>query len=149
MKLRINDIKNLIPHRHPFLFIDECEILEKGKKGIASRVFKDDEYFFHGHFPGNPIVPGVIIVEALAQAAGIIVSESLTEYNEKSVLFMSVNKAKFRKPVLPNDKIIFEVSFINSVKNVYKFFGIASKDNIQVSEAEFSAMITYKKWSYK
>ena len=62
---------------------------------------------------------------------------------------MSVNKAKFRNPVLPNDKIIFEVSFINRVKNVYKFFGIASKGNIRVSEAEFSAMITYKKWSYK
>ena len=145
MKLGSNEIKNFIPHRSPFLYIDECEILEKGKKGIASRVFKDDEYFFQGHFPGNPIVPGVILVEALAQAAGIIVSESLTEYNEKSVLFMSVNKAKFRKPVLPNDKIIFEVNFINSVKNVYKFFGIASKENIQVSEAEFSAMISYKK----
>ena len=145
MKLGSNEINNLIPHRSPFLFIDECEILEKGKKGIASRVFKDDEYFFQGHFPGNPIVPGVIIVEALAQTAGLIVSASLTEYNEKSVLFMSINKAKFRKPVLPNDKIIFEVNFINRVKNVYKFFGIASKENILVSQAEFSAMITYKK----
>ena len=145
MKLGSNEINNLIPHRSPFLFIDECEILEKGKKGIASRVFKEDEYFFQGHFPGNPIVPGVIIVEALAQTAGVIVSSSLTEYNEKSVLFMSINKAKFRKPVLPNEKIIFEVNFINSVKNVYKFLGIASKENILVSETEFSAMITYKK----
>ena len=145
MKLGRNEIKNLIPHRSPFLSIDECEILEKGKKGTASRVFKGDEYFFHGHFPGNPIVPGVILVEALAQTAGIIVSASLTEYNEKSVLFMSINKAKFRKPVLPNEKIIFEVNFINSVQNVYKFFGIASKENIKVCEAEFSAMITYKK----
>ena len=145
MKLGSNEINNLIPHRSPFLFIDECEILEKGKKGIASRVFKDDEYFFQGHFPDNPIVPGVIIVEALAQTAGIIVSESLTEYDKKSVLFMSVNKAKFRKPVTPNDKIIFEVNFLNNVKNVYKFFGIASKENIKVSEAEFSAMITYSK----
>ena len=145
MKLGSNEINNLIPHRSPFLFIDECEILEKGKKGEASRVFKDDEFFFQGHFPDNPIVPGVIIVEALAQTAGVIVSESLTEYDEKSVLFMSVNKAKFRKPVIPNDKIIFEVNFINSVMNVYKFFGIASKENIKVSEAEFSAMITYAK----
>ena len=145
MKLGSNEINNLIPHRSPFLFIDECEILEKGKKGIASRVFKDDEFFFQGHFPGNPIVPGVIIVEALAQTAGVIVSASLTEYNEKSVLFTSINKVKFRKPVLPNEKIIFEVNFINSVKNVYKFLGIASKENILVSEAEFSAMIKYKK----
>ena len=145
MKLGSNDIQKLIPHRSPFLFIDECEILERGKKGEASRIFKDDEFFFQGHFPGNPIVPGVIIVEALAQTAGIIVSESLTEYNKKSVLFMSVNKAKFRKPVIPNDKIIFEVNYINNVKNVYKFFGIASKENTRVSEAEFSAMITYAK----
>ena len=145
MKLGSNEIQKLIPHRFPFLFIDQCEILERGKKGEASRVFKDDEFFFQGHFPGNPIVPGVIIVEALAQTAGIIVSESLTEYDKKSVLFMSVNKAKFRKPVVPNDKIIFEVNYINNVKNVYKFFGIASKENIKVSEAEFSAMITYKK----
>ena len=145
MKLGSNEIQKLIPHRSPFLFIDECEILERGKKGEASRVFKDDEFFFQGHFPGNPIVPGVIIVEALAQTAGIIVSESLTEYDKKSVLFMSVNKAKFRKPVIPNDKIIFEVNFINSVMNVYKFFGIASKENIKVCEAEFSAMITYIK----
>ena len=145
MILGSNEIKKLIPHRFPFLFIDECEILEKGKKGIASRVFNDDEYFFQGHFPGNPIVPGVIIVEALAQTAGVIVSESLTEYDKKSVLFMSVNKAKFRKPVIPNDKIIFEVNFVNSVKNVFKFFGIASKENTKVSEAEFSAMITYEK----
>ena len=145
MKLGSNEINNLIPHRSPFLFIDECEILEKGKKGIASRVFKEDEYFFQGHFPGNPIVPGVIIVEALAQTAGVIVSASLTEYNEKSVLFTSINKVKFRKPVLPNEKIIFEVNFINSVKNVYKFLGSASKEDILVSEAEFSAMVTYKK----
>ena len=145
MKLGSIEIQKLIPHRSPFLFIDECEILERGKKGEASRVFKDDEFFFQGHFPGNPIVPGVIIVEALAQTAGIIVSESLTEYDKKSVLFMSVNKAKFRKPVIPNDKIIFEVNYINNVKNVYKFFGIASKENTKVGEAEFSAMITYAK----
>ena len=88
---------------------------------------------------------GNVIVEALAQTAGIIVSESLTEYDKKSVLFMSIHKAKFRKPVIPNDKIIFEVNFINKVKNVYKFFGIASKEKIKVSEAEFSAMITYAK----
>ena len=144
MKLNINEIKNLIPHRFPFLFVDECEIIEKGKKGIASRVFNENEFFFQGHFPGNPIVPGVIIVEALAQTAGIVVSESLTKFKEKSVLFTSVHRAKFRKPVLINDKIIFEVNFINRVKNVYKFFGVASKENIKVSEAEFSAMISYK-----
>ena len=120
------------------------EILEVGKKGISSRIFKEEEYFFKGHFPGNPIVPGVIIVEALAQTAGIVVSENLKQYTERSVLFMSVSKAKFRKPILPNEKINFEVNYINNVKNVYKFSGIASRDNTTLSEAEFSAMISYK-----
>ena len=144
MILNIEKIFNLIPHRPPFLFVDSCEIIERGKRGSAKRHFKEDEYFFKGHFPNNPIVPGVIIVEALAQTAGIVVSESLDEYDEKSVLFMSVNKAKFRKPVLPNDIINLEVNFLNKVKSVYKFYGEANKDNTKVAELEFSAMITYK-----
>ena len=144
MILRYTEISKLIPHRLPFLFVDECEILEVGKKGIANRLFKNDEYFFKGHFPNNPIVPGVIIVEAMAQTAGIVVSYKLREYKEKSVLFMSVNKAKFRRPILPNDKVTFDVKFLNSVRDVYKFEGTCFKENIKVSEAEFSAMITYK-----
>ena len=87
---------------------------------------------------------GVIIVEAMAQTAGIVVSYNLKDYDEKSVLFMSVSKAKFRKPILPNDKILFEVRFLNKVKNVYKFSGLALKNDTKVSESEFSAMITYK-----
>ena len=144
MLLNNEEIKNLIPHRTPFLFIEECKIIEKGKVGESYRIFSENEYFFEGHFPKNPIVPGVIIVEAMAQTAGIVVSYKLREYKEKSVLFMSVNKAKFRKPILPNDKVSFEVKFINSVRDVYKFQGTCFKNNKKVSEAEFSAMITYK-----
>ena len=138
-------IKELIPHRPPFLFVDSCEIITPGEHGISYRFFKEDEYFFEGHFPSNPIVPGVIIIEAMAQTAGIVVSYQLREYKEKSVLFMSVSKAKFRKPILPKDNITFEVKFLNKVKNVYKFQGIAFNDSkAVVSEAEFSAMITHK-----
>ena len=144
MKLNIEEIKKLIPHRNPFLFVDICEILVPGEHGISEKLFSKDEYFFEGHFPQNPIVPGVIIVEAMAQTAGIVVSYKLREFKEKSVLFMSVNKAKFRKPILPNDKVSFEVKFINSVRDVYKFQGTCFKNNTKVSEAEFSAMITYK-----
>ena len=144
MKLNIEEINKLIPHRHPFLFIDTCEIIVPGEHGISDKLFSKDEYFFEGHFPQNPIVPGVIIVEAMAQTAGIVVSYNLKDYDEKSVLFMSVSKAKFRKPILPNDKILFEVRFLNKVKNVYKFSGLALKNDIKVSESEFSAMITYK-----
>ena len=135
---------NLIPHRDPFLFVDTCEILTPGEHGISQKRFKNNEYFFRGHFPDNPIVPGVIIVEAMAQTAGIVVSYKLREFKEKSVLFMSVNKAKFRKPILPNDEVTFEVKFLNSVRDVYKFQGSCYKNSNKVSEAEFSAMITYK-----
>ena len=144
MILHINEIKNLIPHREPFLFVDSCEIIKEGENGISKKIFSENEYFFKGHFPQNPIVPGVIIVEAMAQTAGIVVSYKLRNFEEKSVLFMSVNKAKFRKPILPNDNVSFEVKFLNSVRDVYKFEGICLKENIKVCEAEFSAMITYK-----
>ena len=144
MKLNQDLIKELIPHRDPFLFIDECNIIEKGNKGSANKIFSENEYFFQGHFPNNPIVPGVIIVEAMAQTAGVVISNDLTNYKDKSVLFMSVNKAKFRKPILPNYKVFFEVELIQNVKDVYKFKGLALYNNTKVAEAEFSAMITYK-----
>ncbi len=144
MKLDTEDIKKLIPHREPFLFIDKCEIIIPGEHGKSEKYFSSNEYFFKGHFPNNPIVPGVIIIEAMAQTAGIVVSYKLKEFKEKSVLFMSVNKAKFRKPIRPDEKVSFEVKFINSVRSVYKFEGNCYRGDIKVSEAEFSAMITYK-----
>jgi len=144
MKLNLELIKELIPHRDPFLFIDECIIIEEGSKGSAFKIFSENEYFFKGHFPSNPIVPGVIIVEAMAQTAGVVISNNLKHYKEKSVLFMSINKAKFRKPVLPNYKIYFEVELMQNIKEVYKFKGLAKHEHIKVAEAEFSAMITYK-----
>ena len=144
MKLDTEEIKKFIPHRDPFLFVDTCEIIKEGEYGKSEKFFNAKEYFFKGHFPNNPIVPGVIIIEAMAQTAGIVVSYKLREYKEKSVLFMSVNKAKFRKPIHPNEKVSFEVKFINSVRDVYKFNGICYKGDTKVSEAEFSAMITYK-----
>jgi len=144
MILNIEQIKSLIPHRKPFLFIEECKIIEKGKIGESSRIFYKDEYFSEGHFPDNPIVPGVVIVEAMAQTAGVVVSETLSNNKDQSVLFMSISKAKFRKPVLPNYKIKFYVEMTNNVKNVYKFLGKAFHNESLVSESEFSAMITSK-----
>ena len=141
MIINQEEIKDLIPHRTPFLFVDKCQIIEPGKKGISERYFSENEYFFQGHFPNNPIVPGVIIVEAMAQTAGIVVSHQYKDVKDKSVLFMSVNKARFRKPILPNQKIRFEVNFLNKVRDVYKFQGKALHENIRVAETEFTAMI--------
>ena len=83
MKIYINEIKQLIPHRDPFLFVDSCEILIPGEHGKSEKLFINTEYFFKGHFPNNPIVPGVIIVEAMAQTAGIVVSYKLRNFREK------------------------------------------------------------------
>ena len=145
--LNIEEIKKLIPHRKPFLFIEKCKILERGKIGESFKTFDESEYFFEGHFPNNPIVPGVVIVEAMAQTAGVVVSENLINNKDQSVLFMSINKAKFRKPVLPNYKIKFYVEMINNIKSVYKFLGKAFYEDSLVSESEFSAMITSKQVS--
>ena len=144
MILNKEQIKSLIPHRKPFLFIEECKILERGKIGESWRIFYDNEYFFEGHFPNNPIVPGVVIVEAMAQTAGVVISETLPKDENKSVLFMSINKAKFRKPILPNYRIEFYVKLLNNIKNVYKFSGKAYHEKKLVSESEFSAMISNK-----
>jgi len=144
MILNIEEIKKLIPHRNPFLFIEECKIIKNGKIGESFRTFRENEYFFEGHFPNNPIVPGVVIVEAMAQTAGVVVSQNLNKNDDQSVLFMSINKAKFRKPVLPNYKIIFYVEMLNNIKNVYKFLGKAYHNEAIVAESEFSAMITSK-----
>ena len=144
MIVKSDEIKNLLPHREPFLFVDKCEIIEVGIKGVGYRKFLPNEFFFKGHFPELPIVPGVILIEALAQTAGIVVSKAFEKEEDKSVLFMSVSDAKFRKPVFPNDDISFEVEKLNNVKSVYKFFGLAKNNSTKVCEAKFSAMITNK-----
>ena len=142
MKFGIEKIKSLLPHREPFLFIDNCEIIEPGKSGVGFRKFLPDEYFFKGHFPGRPIVPGVILIEALAQTSGVVVANELFSKSSKiSVLFTSVSSAKFRKPVVPNDEILFEVKLVNQVKSVYRFYGEALKNSQKVCDSVFSAMI--------
>ena len=144
MKVEKEEINKLLPHRDPFLFLDWCEIIEIGKEGVGYRKFLPEEYFFRGHFPNSPIVPGVILVEALAQTAGIIVAKGFKDKSEKSVLFTSISNAKFRKPVVPNDEIVFEVKYINQVRSIYKFSGKAKKDSERICEAVFSAMIIDK-----
>lgn len=146
MILLIDEIKKLLPHREPFLFIDKVEIIDVGKKGIGFKKFLDNEFFFLGHFPNNPIVPGVILIESLAQTAGVVVAKGYENEGKKSVLFMNISKAKFRKPVFPNDELIFHVEFINKVKFVYKFKGAVLKNSIKMCEAEFSAMIVDKSY---
>ena len=144
MILEIEEIKKLLPHRIPFLFLDRVEIIELGINGVGYKKFLPEEFFFKGHFPNKPIVPGVILIETLAQTAGVVVAKSFADQDEKSVLFMNISKAKFRKPALPNDELSFKVDYMNKVRSVYKFKGIVFKQSIIICEAEFSAMIIDK-----
>ena len=140
MKLLKEDIKKIIPHREPFLFLNSIDITEKDVSGIGYITFLDNEPFFKGHFPDNPIVPGVIIIEALAQTAGVVGGQKYVKEN-RTVLFMSINSVKFRKPVKPNEKLSLYVNKINQVKNVYKFSGMVKVNNKVVTESIFTAII--------
>ena len=140
MKLDKDQIKKIIPHREPFLFLDYIDIIEKDSIGIGYVKFLTDNYFFVGHFPDNPIVPGVILVEALAQSACVVCGQKYADQN-KSVLFMSLNSVKFRKPVKPNEDITLHVKKLHQVKNVYKFSGLVKRNNEVVTESIFTAMI--------
>lgn len=137
----VNELKNYIPHRFPFLLVDRVTEVEKSKKAVGIKNVSANEYFFEGHFPGNPIMPGVLIVEALAQTAGILTNVS-AEKKYKGVYFMSIEKAKFRKPVVPGDQLRLEVELVRQRSTVLRFSGLAKVDDKVVAEAEFTAMMT-------
>jgi len=136
----VNEIKTIIPHRHPFLLVDRIISLEKSKSVVGIKNVSANEGFFEGHFPGNPIMPGVLIVEALAQTAGILANVS-SEKKYKGVYFMSIERAKFRKPVVPGDQLRLEVELVKQRNTVLKFSGIARVDDQVVAEADFTAMM--------
>ncbi len=139
--MRIRDIQNLLPHRYPFLMVDRIIEIEPGKNITGIKNLSINEEFFQGHFPGNPIMPGVLIVEALAQVAGILALKSGAPEG-KSIYFMSIEKAKFRKPVVPGDQLHLEVSILQKRGNVWKFSGNAVVQEKTVAQAEFTAMVT-------
>lgn len=140
---RIEEIMNMLPHRYPFLLVDRLEVEVPGKKGVGIKNVTMNEEFFQGHFPGNPVMPGVLQIEAMAQTAGAIVSCAKEDYAEHKagVLFMSIDGVKFRKPVKPGDQLRMHVEKIKARRNVYVFRGEAKVDGQVVSEAEFTAMI--------
>ncbi len=137
--LDIMEIQKILPHRYPFLYVDRILEVEPGKKIVGLKNVTFDEHFFQGHFPGRPIMPGVLIVEAMAQVAGILVHKTV-ETEDKMVYFMSIDKVKFRKPVVPGDQLMLEVEPIQSRGSVHKFKGEAKVEGKLVCEAEFMAM---------
>jgi 3-hydroxyacyl-[acyl-carrier-protein] dehydratase len=134
------EIQNILPHRYPFLLVDRIQELEPKVKAVGIKNVTINEPFFQGHFPGYPVMPGVLIIEAMAQVAGILAFKSGAKGS--SVFFMSIEKAKFRKPVVPGDQLSLVVSVIQNRGNVWKCAGEAFVDGKLVAEAELTAMVT-------
>ncbi len=135
MELTIQDIQKIIPHRYPFLLVDK--ILESGEDsivGIKNVTF--NEPFFQGHFPGIPIMPGVMIVEAMAQVSGILFLKMLNDQKKRLVYFAGIDKARFRKPVRPGDQLRMELKLLRLRQSSYKMRGTAYVDEEVVAEAE-------------
>ncbi len=140
--LDITRVLAALPHRYPMLLIDRVEELILDRSIVAIKAVTFNEGFFQGHFPGRPIMPGVLIVEALAQAAGILAVESLgLAGSGKLVYFMAIDGAKFRKPVEPGVLLRIEVEFVQKRASVCKFSGVAKIDGQVVAQANFTAMI--------
>ena len=140
--LNTMEIQNILPHRYPFLLVDRVLEIEADKKAIGIKNVTFNEPFFQGHFPGNPIMPGVLVIEAMAQVSGILALHERDQGN--TVYFMSIDKAKFRKPVVPGDQLRFEISVLQQRRNVWKFSGQTLVDGKVVAEAEFKAMVSEK-----
>lgn len=138
----VKRIMELLPHRYPMLMIDRIDDVRLGVSATGIKNVTVNEPFFQGHFPEHPIMPGVLIVEALAQTAGALVKHSLgTERIDEVVYFMTIDKARFRKPVVPGDTLKLHVNLLRARSPVWKFAGEACVDGELVAEAEFSAMI--------
>ena len=145
----VQRIKELIPHRYPFLLVDLIKSLVPNESAVGVKSVSINEAFFQGHFPERPVMPGVLIVEAMAQTAGCLVVESLGKQSEgKLVYFMSIENARFRKPVVPGDQLIINVEKTRERGNVFKFDGKVYVEEVVVAEARFSAMIVDKSVSY-
>jgi len=141
----IQAIMNYLPHRYPFLLVDRVLEIVPGEKIVALKNVTMNEPFFQGHFPGTPIMPGVLIIEAMAQAGGVLFSsEQKKEKHGSLFYFMGMDNVKFRKPVVPGDQIIFEVKIIRQRPKVVKMAGIATVDQKIVAEAELMATIGEK-----
>jgi len=134
-------IQKILPHRYPFLLVDRIVELELDKKVVGIKMVTINEPFFEGHFPGKPIMPGVLIIESMAQTGGVLLLNSFENPDDKLVYFMQINNAKFRKPVVPGDQIYLEVILKNKKSKVVMMSGRAFVDDNLVAEADFMAAI--------
>jgi len=137
----INAIQKILPHRYPFLLVDKITHLELDKKVIGVKSVSVNEPFFQGHFPGQPVMPGVLIIEAMAQTGGILMLNSYIDPTSKLVYFMGINNAKFRKPVVPGDQLILEAELVNKKSKIVMIKAKAYVGSTLVAEADLMAAI--------
>ena len=144
--ITINEILTMLPHAYPFLLVDRIVEIELGKRIVGIKNVTYNEPFFPGHFPGRPIMPGVLIVEAMAQTAGVLVFKSMPEGDHKrSVFFLGMDNVKFRKPVIPGDQLRLELEITRHRQSIWGFKGKALVDEKLVAEADLLAMLGEEK----
>ena len=147
MKLNKDQIRDLLPHREPMLLVDELFDIKKLSSATALVKVKKDSFFVQGHFPDNPVMPGVLIVESFGQAAAALTASGLDKstYENKLVFLMGVEKARFRNPVIPDCELILKIEAIRSHGRVWKYKGEAFVDNKKMADAVWSATIVDRK----
>ena len=147
ISLNKNQIEKLLPHREPMLLIDELTDIKALHSATAVMHVKKDAFYVNGHFPDNPVMPGVLIVEAFGQAAAALTAHGIDkkEYDNKLVFLMSVEKARFRNPVIPDCELHLEIEAIRSHGRVWKYRGIAKVNEKKMADAEWSATIVDRK----
>lgn len=139
-----NEIRATLPHRYPFLLVDRIKELEPNRRIVGTKNVTVNEPFFQGHFPDRPIMPGVLILEAMAQVGGVLAFKSAPPSGSPVVYLTGVDKAKFRKPVVPGDQLRFEIEVVKQRPPFWKMQGKAYVDSELVCEAELTAMVTEK-----
>ena len=138
-QFNIKDIINVLPHRYPFILIDRVEIIDPGKSLIALKNLTINEPFFQGHFPMQPVMPGVLSLEIMAQAGSFLMLSHIEDPLSKNMFFSMVEAAKFKKPIVPGDQLKIHMDLVKKKLNVCKFHGRCMVDNILVAEAKFAA----------
>lgn len=137
----VNEIMRFLPHRYPFLLVDRIVELEADKRIVGLKNVTINEQFFQGHFPGAPVMPGVLIIEAMAQVAGVMIYRDLPDKERKLIYFTGIESAKFRRPVVPGDQLRIEMELLNRRHNFGKMQGRATVDGKLASEAVVSFVV--------
>jgi beta-hydroxyacyl-ACP dehydratase FabZ len=137
----IEDIMQVLPHRYPFLLVDRILEIEEGKRIVGLKNVTINEPFFQGHFPGHPIMPGVLIIESMAQVGGMLLMRTIADPSSKVVYFLSLDNVKFRRPVKPGDQLRIEMEVLQIRGMMCKMRGVATVDGQVVTEADMAAMV--------